>query len=291
VRIDLGRVGIWSRELRFHDDKGAIAAAAAELEALGFSALFVPDVGGEVMGAVEHLLGATAKVPIVTGILNIWMHEAAEVARRRASIAERWPGRFLLGLGASHRAVVEAAAPGAYAKPWSKMNEYLDALDEALPAVPEDGRLLAALGPRMLGLARDRSAGAHPYLVSTEQTRLARDLLGPGPLLAPAQAVVLDSDPVRALGRARGFVSDYLALPNYANNLLRSGFSPDELAGGGSDRLVRALVATGDEEAIAQRVAEHLRSGADHVCIYVFGGEEDTLPLETWRRLAPALSG
>jgi len=288
---ELGRVGIWSRELRFHDDKGAITAAAAELEDLGFSALFVPDVGGDVLGAVEHLLRATRRVRIVTGILNIWMHSPGEVARRRAQIEELWPGRFLLGLGASHGAVVEASEPGAYRRPLSKMREYLDELDAAVPPVPADGRLLAALGPRMLELARERSAGAHPYLVSPDQTRTAREVLGPGRLLAPEQAVVLEDDPEVARERARAFVSDYLALPNYANNLLRSGFSPDDLAGGGSGRLVDSLVASGNEEAIAARIAAHIEAGADHVCIYVFGGPDDVLPLEAWRRLAPALVG
>ncbi len=288
---DLGRVGIWSRELRFHDDKGAIAAAAAELEELGFSALFVPDVGGDVLGAVEHLLRATRHVRIVTGILNIWMHRPSEVAARRARIEELWPGRFVLGLGASHRQVVESSEAGIYSRPLSKMRQYLDDLDAAEPPVPADGRLLAALGPRMLELARERSAGAHPYLVSPDQTRAAREVLGPDRVLAPEQAVVLEDDLATALSRARAFVSDYLTLPNYANNLLRSGFSPDDLAGGGSDHLVDSLVAMGDEASVAARISAHIEAGADHVCLYVFGGPEDALPLEAWRRLAPALLG
>ena len=187
--------------------------------------------------------------------------------------------------------MVEASEPGVYSRPWSKMREYLDELDAAAPPVPADGRLLAALGPRMLELARERSAGAHPYLVSPEQTRAARERLGPDRVLAPEQAVVLEDDPEVALGRARAFVSDYLALPNYANNLLRSGFSSDDLAGGGSDRLVASLVAMGNEASIAARITAHIEAGADHVCIYVFGGPDDSLPLDAWRRLAPALIG
>jgi probable F420-dependent oxidoreductase len=287
--LDLGPIGIWSRELRFHGDQGAIAAAAAELEELGYSALFVPDVGGDVAGAVEHLLEATQRARVVTGILNIWMHPADEVARWRAGVEERWPGRFGLGLGASHKPVVDATLPGAYHRPLSKMREYLDRLDSAAPPVPEAARLLAALGPKMLELARERSAGAHPYLVSPDQTRAARDVLGPGPLLAPEQAVVLEADRAVALARARAFVGDYLALPNYVNNLRRSGFSSEDLADGGSDRLVEAVVVAGDEAMVAERVAAHRAAGADHVCIHVVGGRGDELPLEAWRRLAPAL--
>jgi probable F420-dependent oxidoreductase len=171
------------------------------------------------------------------------------------------------------------------------MRQYLDDLDAAEPPVPADGRLLAALGPRMLELARERSAGAHPYLVSPDQTRAAREVLGPDRVLAPEQAVVLEDDLATALSRARAFVSDYLTLPNYANNLLRSGFSPDDLAGGGSDHLVDSLVAMGDEASVAARISAHIEAGADHVCLYVFGGPEDALPLEAWRRLAPALLG
>ncbi len=288
---ELGPVGIWSRELRFHQDKGATAAAAAELEDLGYTALFVPDVGGDVMGAVEHLLSATQRVRIVTGILNIWMHPPDEVARRRASVEERWPARFVLGLGASHAPIVEAKEPGSYRRPLAKMREYLDELDAAEQPVPVDGRLLAALGPKMLELARDRSAGAHPYLVTPDQTRAARELLGPDKVLAPEQAVVLEAVPVVARERARAFVSSYLTLPNYTNNLLRGGFSEEDLADGGSDRLVDALVVAGDEETIRARIAAHHEAGADHVCIYVFGGPDEAMPLEQWRRLAPVLIG
>ena len=288
---ELGPVGIWSRELRFHQDKGATAAAAAELEDLGYTALFVPDVGGDVMGAVEHLLSATQRVRIVTGILNIWMHPPDEVARRRASVEERWPARFVLGLGASHTPIVEAKEPGSYRRPLAKMREYLDELDAAEQPVPVDGRLLAALGPKMLELARDRSAGAHPYLVTPDQTRAARELLGPDKVLAPEQAVVLEAVPVVARERARAFVSSYLTLPNYTNNLLRGGFSEEDLADGGSDRLVDALVVAGDEETIRARIAAHHEAGADHVCIYVFGGPDEAMPLEQWRRLAPVLIG
>jgi probable F420-dependent oxidoreductase len=290
MTLDLGRVGIWSRELRYNPDRGARAAAAAELEDLGYSAIFIPDAGGDVLGAVEHLLAATRRIPVATGVLNIWMHDPAEVAARRAGIVARFGSRFLLGLGNSHAPLVESALRGPYTRPYSRMLEYLDALDSAGAPVPAAGRMLAALGPRMLSLARDRAGAAHPYLVPPRYTALARRALGPGTVLAPEQAVLLDADPRRGRERARAFVSDYLALPNYVRNLRRLGFTDHDFSSGGSDRLVDALVARGDEEAIAHRVRAHHEAGADHVCMYVIGGAGEELKLEAWRRLAPALT-
>jgi len=290
VAVELGRAGIWSRELRYHPDRGASAAAAVELEELGYSAIFIPDAGGDVLSVVTELLAATRQIRFATGVLNIWMHDAAEVARRNAELTARYGSRFLLGLGASHAPLVESVAKVPYARPYSRMTQFLDALDAAEPPAPASQRMLAALGPRMLALAAARACGAHPYLVPPEHTAAARQALGPGALLAPEQAVVLDSDPRRGRDRARAFVSDYLALPNYVGNLRRLGFTEDDLRAGGSDRLVDALVARGDEEAIAARVRAHLDAGADHVCVYVFGDGDDALPLTAWRRLAPALT-
>lgn len=286
VGVDIGQVGIWSRELRFHGDRAAAADAAVALEELGYGALFIPDVGGDVLGAVGELLDATRAIPLVTGILNLWMHDAGEVAAGVAAIERRHPERFVLGLGASHAAVVDAAGPARYGRPLSAMRAYLDALDVdgAAPA----RRILAALGPRMLELARERSGGAHPYLVPPEHTRFAREVLGPERLLAPELSVLLDADPERGLERAREFVADYLRLPNYTNNLRRLGFGESDLAAPGSDRLVRALVAFGDEQSIADRVEAHHAAGADHVALHVIGAGE-TLPREDWRRLADAL--
>jgi probable F420-dependent oxidoreductase len=290
MTIDLGKVGIWSRELRYNPDPGARAAAAAEVEDLGYTAIFIPDVGGDVLGQVEHLLAATQRVSFATGVLNIWMHDPAEVASRRAGLVSRFGPRFLLGLGSSHAPLVESAKLGPYTRPYSRMVEYLDALDTAPAAVPAAERMLAALGPRMLSLARDRAGAAHPYLVPPEHTAMARQELGPGAVLAPEQAVVLDADRHRGRERARAFVSDYLALPNYVQNLRRLGFVDDDFRGGGSDRLVDALVARGGEDAIAARVRAHHDAGANHVCIYVFGDGDEALPLEAWRRLAPVLT-
>jgi len=291
VTIDLGKVGIWSRELRYHADAGARAAAAAELEDLGYGALFIPDAGGDVLDAAAHLLAATRRMPVATGILNIWMHDPADVAGGCASLLERFGPRFLLGLGNSHAPLVEGIAHVPYERPYSKMVAYLDALDATTPPVPAADRMLAALGPRMLSLTRRRAAAAHPYLVPPEHTALAREALGPGIVLAPEQAVVLDPDPRRARERARAFVNDYLALPNYVRNLRTLGFTDDDLRGPASDRLVDAVVAHGDEEAVAARVRAHHDAGADHVCLYVVGGTGEALALDSWRRLAPVVTG
>jgi probable F420-dependent oxidoreductase len=288
--VDLGKVGIWSRELRYHPDRSARAAAAAEVEDLGYTAIFIPDTGGDVLGEVGSLLAATRRIVLATGILNIWMHEPAEVASKRADLASRFGPRFLLGLGSSHAPLVESARRGPYTRPYSKMAEYLDALDTAVPPVPAAERMLAALGPRMLSLAQARAGAAHPYLVPPEHTAMARQALGPATVLAPAQAVVLDTDPQRSLELARAFVDDYLTLPNYVGNLRRLGFGDDDLQAGASDRLADALVARGDEDAIAARVRAHHDAGADHVCIYVIGRGDEALQLDAWRRLAPALT-
>ena len=288
--LDLGKVGIWSRELRYHPDRGARAAAAAELEDLGYSAIFIPDAGGDVLGEVEHLLAATRRIPLATGVLNIWMHDPADVARRRADLAARFGPRFLLGLGSSHAPLVQSAGRGPYVRPYSKMVGYLDALDASAAAAPAADRMLAALGPRMLSLARDRARAAHPYLVPPEHTAFARQILGPDRVLAPEQAVILEVDRQRGHELARAFVFDYLSLPNYVRNLRRLGFGDDDFTGHGSSRLVDALVVHGDEEAIAARVRAHHDAGADHVCVYVVGHGDETLPLDAWRRLAPALT-
>lgn len=267
-----------------------MAEAAAEVEELGFGAIFIPGgAGGNILERSEHLLGATRSVPVAPGILNVWMHDPAEVASARARLEDEHPGRFQLGLGISHAPAVNAGEPGRYRKPLSKMRSYLDELDAASPPVPPERRFLAALGPKMLELSRDRSAGAHPYFVPVDHTAYARETLGPNALLAPEQAVLLETDSARARERARDHVARYLGLPNYTNNLLRHGFAEEDLRDGGSDRLVDAIVAWGGEAAIAERVRAHHEAGADHVCIQVLGVEGGAPPREAWRRLAPAL--
>jgi probable F420-dependent oxidoreductase len=291
MSIDLGPTGIWQRELRFHEDRGARLEAAAEVEELGYTALWVPDVGGDVMGVVDELLSATKAIPVATGIVNIWMHEPEAIAAGWADIERRHPGRFTLGLGIGHAPIVdEMLEPGRYRRPLAFMREYLDAIDAADPTVPPDRRMIASLGPRSLELCRQRTGGSCPYLVNPEHTRMAREILGPDRVLAPEQSVLLETDPVRARAKARAFVADYLTLPNYVANLRRLGFEEAELTGTGSDRLADAIVAWGDEQAIADRVAAHRDAGADHVCIQVIDAE-GAFPTEAWRRLAPVLLG
>jgi probable F420-dependent oxidoreductase len=280
--LGLGRIGVWSRALRYNPDRAAAQAAVAELEALAYGAVWLPDTGGDVLGDVGGVLAATSSIAVATGILNIWVHEPQYVASGCAALHRDHPGRFVLGLGASHGSIVGER----YARPLTKMREFLDALDAADPPVAPDRRVLAALGPRMLELARDRAAGAHPYLVTPEHTRRARGILGPDRALAVEQSVLLEPDAERGLEQARAFVADYLQMPNYVAHLQRLGYGDDDLRG--SDRLARDLVAFGDEAAIAAHVQGQLDAGADHVCIQVIGMGDD-FALEQWRRLAPAL--
>jgi probable F420-dependent oxidoreductase len=273
VGMDLGRVGIWSGQLR-RGDPDQIRDAAAELDRLGFSALWIPGgAGGDVLGDAERLLGATTQAVVATGILNVWMHVPADVASGHARLTGAHPGRFLLGLGVSHAPLIERANQ-VYRRPLAKMVDYLDRLDAASPPVPRSERALAALAPN---------------LVTPEHTAVARGVLGSGPLLAPEQKVVLDTDADRARSVARQHLDRYLQLPNYTNNLLRTGFTDDDIAGGGSDRLIDGLVAWGDLDVIAARVRAHHDAGADHVCLQVLLADASALPTAEWRRLAEAL--
>jgi probable F420-dependent oxidoreductase len=283
--------GIWSAPLRYGDAQQA-AAHAAELEDLGYTALWIPDVGGELFGAVANLLGATSTATIATGILNVWMHDAEETAERHAALTAEHGPRFLCGIGISHQPFIDIVREaGAYSKPVATMASYLDGLDDAAHPLAAPDRVLAALGPKMLELARTRTAGTHPYLVTPELTARARAGIGPDGLVASEQAVVLDTDPTTARATARLHLNTYLALPNYSNNWKRQGFTDDDLADGGSDRLVDALVVWGDEATIAARVQEHRDAGADHVCIQVLTDNPMDFSAEEWRALAPALTG
>ncbi len=286
--MDLSGVGIWSHQLRY-GDPAAAAEAAAELEELGYRALWIPDVGGtSVLDSVGELLSATNDIVIATGILNLWMNEPAAVASSHASLTAAHGDRFLLGIGVSHAPLVDSIETGLYRRPLAATASFLDALDTAEQPVPVGARVLAALGPKMLELAADRSRGAHPYLVTPEHTHRAREVLGAGPLLLPEQTAILtdDADEARAIGT--GWIRRYLAMPNYANNLLRLGFSPDDVASV-SDRLLDAIIVSGDEDAIIGRVNEHLSAGADHVCVQVLTADLNEYPRDQWRRIAAAL--
>jgi probable F420-dependent oxidoreductase len=287
-----GRVGIWSGELRRHPDPGLVKDAARELEALGYAALFIPGGAGgdDLFDAAERLLDATSRVEVLTSVVNVWMHAPDEVAAATARLRSAHDDRFVAGLGISHAPLVDRTQAGRYRRPLATMSAYLDALDAAQPPVRPAQRLLGALGPRMLELARDRTAGSNPYFVTVEHTRFARSILGPERLLAVELPVVLEADPDRARARARGHMQVYLALPNYVNALLAHGIGEHELVDGGSEHLVDAVVAWGDEAAIAQRVDEHLAAGADHVCLQVIGAGDGEPPRAEWRALAEVLT-
>ncbi|MBA3288681.1 MAG: LLM class F420-dependent oxidoreductase [Acidimicrobiia bacterium] len=281
--------GVWSAALRY-GDSGAAAEAATELEQLGYAALWIPDIGGDVFASVANLLAATSTVTIATGILNLWMHSAEETAARHAELSDTHGRRFLAGIGVSHHTIVDRKDPGRYGRPLAHMVEFLDGLDDADVPLPVDERVLAALGPKMLDLAHLRAAGVHPYLVTTEHTHTAREALGPEPMVLPEQAVALTTDRTVARDLGRQHLAAYIGLPNYENNWRRLGFTDDDLGHGGSDRLVDALVAWGDDAAIASRVQEHRDAGADHVCVQVLTADRVELPLDAWRHLAPALT-
>nr|WP_200308429.1 LLM class F420-dependent oxidoreductase [Streptomyces adelaidensis] len=281
--ISVGRYGVWSFGLRAEDParSGELAEAAAELEELGFGAIWLGGSPG-VRHAVP-LVEATTRITVATGIQSIWQHEAADTAVHFAELEAAHPGRFLLGLGVSHAKLAEQ-----YRRPYSAMVDYLDALGTA--GVPADRLVLAALGPKMLRLSRDRAAGSHPYLVTPEHTAEARETLGEGPLLAPELKVIAEADPDRARPLARAHLAMYLGLPNYTNTFLRLGFTESDLTGGGSDRLIDAVYAWGSDDRIRARVEEFHAAGADHVALQVIDDRAgDELPREAWRRLAGLL--
>ena len=285
VRKQLGKVGVWSRTPYFGPAETATSLGAAA-EELGFPALWIPGFdGGHIFERCAMALAASSNVTVATSIVNIWRHEPAEAAQAANKLRDDSGGRFLLGLGGSHRGLVGAE----YDKisPIAKMREYCEALDVA--GLPADARLLGAFGPKMLALSGEISIGGHPYLVSPAHTAVARQVLGEGPLLMPEQAVILESDPEKARAIAREFVPLYLGAPNYANNMFRLGFTEEDFTAEGadvSDRLIDALVAWGDPEAIAARIKEHLDAGADHVGVQSWGPKPE---VDVWRELAPVL--
>ena len=255
-------LGVWDHAADWLRD----ADVLAELERLGYERVWFGASPPPDLSTVEPALAASTTLKVATGIVNVWDGEPDGAAYARVTGA--YPGRFLLGIGAGHRQIVGAR----YTKPYDQLVSYLDGLDDG--GVPESGRVLAALGPRVLRLARDRTAGAHPYLTTPEHTAQAREILGDGKLLVPEQKVVLSTDPTQARALARDRLAMYLQLPNYTNNWLRLGFTEADLADGGSDRLVDALVAWGDADAIRERIAAHWDAGADQVALQVLNPDK-----------------
>jgi probable F420-dependent oxidoreductase len=289
----LGATGVWSAELHF-GDQGAAGDTAAELEELGFDAIWYPGgFGGPVFDMGRNLLAATRRITVAIGVLNMWMHSPQATADGRAELETAHPERFLVGLGISHPAFVDTDDTKRYARPLSSARAYLDGLDSATPPVGADARVLAALRPRMRELARDRTSGIHSYFVPAAHTAVARETLGPDALLAPMHAVVLERDATRAREIARTYTRTYLALPNYVNNLLELGYDEADVVGGGSDRLVDDLVAWGDAETVHRKLGAHRDAGADHVCLQVvgtgWGAPPFAAPRAAYRELAGAL--
>ena len=270
LKPDLGSFGVWL------PTRSITPGLAAGIESLGYGAAWIGGSPDADLSWVEPALAQTASLQLATGIVNIWSAPAPEVAESFNRIESAYPGRFLLGIGVGHREHTQE-----YVKPYDALVAYLDQLDGAV--VPTSRRVLAALGPRVLRLAAERSAGAHPYLTTPDHTAKARDLVGNSVFLATEHKVVLTTDAEEAREVGRRFVEHYLGLSNYVNNWLRMGFTEADVRKPGSDRLIDAVVAYGTPETVAHRLGEHLKAGADHVAIQVLGGwdEETLLPALT----------
>jgi probable F420-dependent oxidoreductase len=276
--MDIGRIGIWTSYRPFGVEHAGEAAGLAEQ--LGYGAWWVG--GSPHVADTGPILESTSTLVVATGILNVWSNDPAETAAADAALRAEFPGRFMLGIGIGH-----PEATSDYRRPLHSMRAFLDGLDASPTPPPVDERCLAALGPKMLDLAGERSAGTHSYFVPVEHTRFARERLGPGKLVAPEVACVLDTDPVRAKAVARSYAKLYLGLRNYTRNLLAFGFTDGDLANGGSDRLIDAVIPQGSAEQIAESVRAHLDAGADHVCLQPLG--EQGIPRDSWTALAKVL--
>ncbi|MFI5254974.1 MAG: TIGR03620 family F420-dependent LLM class oxidoreductase [Candidatus Limnocylindrales bacterium] len=289
----LGPFGVWSFALQVHTAREA-QAAVAELESLGYGAVWIPEsvASKEIFSHAAILLAGSQRIVIASGIASIYARDPMAAANGAKALADAYPGRVVHGIGVSHASSV-ASRGGAYERPLEAMRAYLDGMDAArysgpAPEIPAP-RVLAALGPRMLALAAERTAGAHPYFVPVAHTVRARKALGPDPCLAVEMTAVLETDPVEARRVARLFAVNYLKQPNYANNLRRLGYSDDEVAGEGSDRVIDDVIAWGDADAIVARAKAHLEAGADHVCIQLRGESNADFCLPQYRALAKAL--
>jgi probable F420-dependent oxidoreductase len=293
LRESLGRVGVWSFALEAQSAADE-REAAAEIEGLGYPTIWFPEAGGsrEAFSHAAWLLRSTERTTIAAGIANIWARDAAAASNGGRMLSDAYPGRFVLGLGVGHR--TSAARRGAeYHRPYTRMREYLDEMERADSTAPEPEIqpriVLAALGPKMLELAAERTHGAHSYFVPVEHTAFARARLGPQPILAVEQTVVLETDPADARRIARAFAVEYFALPNYANNLRRMGYTAADVSRQGSDRAIDAVIAWGDVDTIASRVREHIRAGADHVALQVVSDDDEDVGLDQLRDLADAV--
>jgi probable F420-dependent oxidoreductase len=289
----LGKVGVWSFALQRMPAADAGAAVRA-FEDAGYPSVWVPESVGskEVFAHSALLLGASTKAVIAPGIASIYARDPMAMAGGAKALAEAYPGRYVLGIGVSHAPSVQTRG-GSYGKPIETMTAYLDAMDAASYAGPEPGEpvplVLAALGPKMLELAASRADGAHPYFVPVEHTPIARAAIGNECCLAVEMTAVLSTDPATARRIGRGFALHYLALPNYANNLRRLGWADEDIASDGSDKMIDAVVAWGDVDAIVARARAHLDAGADHVCVQLRADSSADPVVEGFRELASGL--
>lgn len=291
--MQLGAFGVWNFQLDILP-ASRMQETAAELEELGYGALWFGEATGrEALTKAGLLLAGTKRIVVATGIANIYGRDPVTMSAAQKTLAEAYPNRFLLGLGVSHIPLVEKLRGHQYDKPVPTMRAYLDAMDQApyqaVPPASRPPRVLAALGPMMLKLSAERAEGAHPYNTTPQHTAQARELLGPGPLLCPEQAVVLEKDPAKARAIARKFLAIYLGLPNYTNNWLRLGFQESDFSNGGSEKLIDAVIAWGDLRTVVNRIREHHSAGADHVCIQVLTADPKTFPINEHRELASAV--
>jgi probable F420-dependent oxidoreductase len=289
--VNLGRIGLWAADFDLQPMSKAQEAIAA-VEEMGYGAVWVPEaVLREPFASSALLLSATKKMVLATGIASLHARTAQTMQAGWKTLTEAFPDRFLLGIGVSHAPMVQGVHKANYDKPYSTMVEYLDAMDAGIyfAAAPTTApqRVLAALGPKMLKLAAERGAGAHPYFTPVEHTAFARETMGAGALLAPEVAVVLETDATKAREIARKYMTTYTRLPNYANNLKRFGFTEDEITKQ-EDRLVDAIVAWGSIDTVTAALKSHLDAGADHVCIQVLTDKPGTLPMREWQDLADA---
>ncbi|HEY4451780.1 MAG TPA: TIGR03620 family F420-dependent LLM class oxidoreductase [Solirubrobacteraceae bacterium] len=276
--MDIGKIGVWTSYRAVGKERAGEAAKL--VEQLGYGAWWLG--GSPHVPDVRPILEATSALAAATGILNVWINEPSETAAADAALRADFPERLMLGIGIGHR-----EATSEYRLPLETMREFLDGLDAAPAPPPVEGRCLAALGPKKLDLAGERTAGTHTYFVPVEHTRLARERLGPGKLVAPEVACVIDTDPLRAKAVARDYAKLYLGLRNYAQGLVRLGFTERDLADGGSDRLIDAVIPQGTAEQVGEIVRAHLDAGADHVCVQPLG--EEGIPRQSWTALANAL--
>lgn len=292
--MNLGRIGLWAADFDLQPMTKA-QEAIAQVEEMGYGAVWVPEaVIREPFASTALLLSATKKMVLATGIASLHARTAQTMQAGWKTLTEAFPDRFLLGIGVSHAPMVQGVHKGNYDKPYSTMVEYLDAMDNGIffAAAPTTApqRVLAALGPKMLKLAAERGAGAHPYFTPVEHTAFARETMGANALLAPELAVVLETDATKAREIARKYMTTYTRLPNYTNNLKRFGFTEDEITNQ-EDRLVDAIVAWGSIDTVTAAVKSHLDAGADHVCIQVLTDKTGTLPMREWQELADATRG